>query len=607
MGFFGDAVARKPFRLFTFFQTLRNYRRSDLGGDVKGAFNCALLAFPQGMAYALIAGVPIEYGIFGSAVAAILGGLFAGSRFITLGPTNATSVMLASAFAGVGIADPELRAQLMPTMLLMVGFFLVAGAFLRVAGFIQYISRTVVTGYITAAALFIIVGQFPKVLGFDIDPNASTMVEKVFQIALHLPDIQLESLTMAIGTAGLFYFLQSMRWTRGLPNVAITLLVLSVIAAFASQMGILFGFWDPGDLDFLNSVNAAEWPRGIPVIDLKTFGDLSNGALAVALLCVLEGTSIGKSLAARSGERLNTNQEMYAIGMSNLGCAFAGGMPASGSLTRSQLTWSSGAKTPMASLINGCIVAVGAFAVGPLIQFIPKSVLAMLVITIGLSLFNRRAIRVAFASTSGDRIVFLTTCFGGLVFPLDTAIYLGTGLSIILFLRQAATPELIEYSFSGDGDLLRASMEKAPVDRGIPEVSIIHAEGDLFFGSAEIFHDQMRRVADDPNLKIVICKMRNARHMDATSAMAIEELVKYMNENGRYLILSEVRPDILAVLRDSGVLTLLNGENGEPFVFDDTPDNPTISTAKALKRAKELLGGGEAEIRIYVNPAKRSD
>ncbi|MEM9226777.1 MAG: SulP family inorganic anion transporter, partial [Verrucomicrobiota bacterium] len=150
---------------------LKGYSASVFKGDCRAGLNVALLAFPQGMAYALIAGLPIQYGIYGSAVAAIVATFFAGSRFITLGPTNATSVTLASAFAAMTIMDPAVRASYMPLLLLMVGLFLIVGAYLRVANLIQYISRTVVVGYITAAALLIIVGQLKNVIWVEFSPG----------------------------------------------------------------------------------------------------------------------------------------------------------------------------------------------------------------------------------------------------------------------------------------------------------------------------------------------------------------------------------------------------------------------------------------------------
>ena len=579
---------------------LKGYNTSALRGDCRAGLNVALLAFPQGMAYALIAGLPIQYGIYGSAVAAIVATFFAGSRFITLGPTNATSVVLASAFAAMGIMDEAVRASYMPVLLMLVGLLLVVGAYLKVANLIQYISRTVVVGYITAAALLIIIGQLKNVFGvqFAAGEEAITFFDKLFLTIKHIPEAHPESIILSVVTLVVFYSLN--KYLAKLPNVAITLVIMSALAVGANAIAASQGH----ELTFqwLTAIDASQWHITLPP-DFTTAFDMvsqmGNIALAIALLCVLEGTSIGKSLAARSGERLDANQEMFSIGTANIGCGLLSGMPASGSLTRSQLSWSSGGRTPLASLINGLIVAIGAFVLGPFIKYVPQSVLAVLVITIGISLINQRAIKLVTKATRGDAIVFFSTLISGLLVPLDTAIYFGVGLSIILFLRKAASPELIEYGFTEEGQLAELEAKK---QRSDPEISIIHVEGDLFFGAAEIFRDQMRRVCEDPNLKIVIVKMRNARHLDATAAMAIEELLRFMKEHDRYLLFSECKKDVIRVFKNSGLLNELG--RGES-VFPDTPQNPTQSTANALKRAMVILGGQQADIKIYVNPGKK--
>lgn len=633
---------------------LRGYRLSTARCDFRAGLNVALLAFPQGMAYALIAGLPIAYGIYGSAVAAIVASFFAGSRFITLGPTNATAVTFASAMAALSIVDESMRAAMVPLLLVMVGFFLVVGAYLRVANVIQYISRTVVTGYITAASLLIIVGQAKNALGIQFSElekeRATTFFEKLVVTIKHLPDLRVESALLSVLTAVIFLLLQ--KKFRTLPNVAITMVVVSLVAALttraldpefsfteqgevsamkaavaeniataevegkapmvnpdavaeavvpdpqkalASREGL---FWSGADIRWLKPIDASHWPVTVPPLNLDMIAQLANVALAIALLCVLEGTSIGKSLAARSGEKLDGNQEMFSIGAANIACGFFGGMPASGSLTRSQLSWSSGGLTPVASLMNGLMVAGGAFALGPLIKFIPQSVLAVLVIFIGVSLFNRHAIKIVTRATRSDAMVFFTTCIAGLLIPLDTAIYLGAALSIVLFLRKAATPELSEFGFDEEGGL---SQLDDPNKAQNAEVSIVHVEGDLFFGAAEIFDEQMRRVSGRPHLKVIVLKMRNARHLDATAAMAIEELVGYMNERDRTLILSECREECIRTLTESGVMEALNPRN----VFPDNHSNPTLSTARALGRAQEVLGDQEVDVKIYVNPNKR--
>ncbi len=575
--------------LLPFAQTLSGYRVANLKGDCRAAVNIALLAFPQGMAYALIAGLPIYYGVFGSAIATIFGALFTRSRQLILGPTNATAVMLLSVFATIGVAEAD-KVVLLPVFLAMVGGFLIIGACMHVANLVQYISRTVITGYITAAAALIIANQIRPALGFefDIGEQATTFFGVVRLTALHLGETNLAALVASAVTVVTYLCFQ--RFAKGLPNVALTLLTVSILGALAEY------FFQPG-LDYLQPISSGSLQMTVPSFDPEVISLLANGALAIALLCMIEACAIGKSLAARSGERFDANQEMLNLGTANIGCGFFSGMPASGSLTRSVLAWNSGIATPLGGMLSGVLVMVGALTVGALTGYIPKASLAVLVIVIGISLVNLRQIRVVTRSTGSDAAVFLTTFASGLLFPLDTAIYLGVGTSIVLFLRKAAAPEMVEYAFNDEGQLAELN---DPTKRRNPEISIVHVEGNLFFGAAELFRDQIRRVCDDPLLKIVILKMRNAHHLDATSVMALEELIRYMNEHNRTLLISEARKDVIRIFQKSGLLELINRRN----IFPDITPNPTLSTARALRRAKEILGSETADVKIYISDKK---
>lgn len=195
-------------------------------------------------------------------------------------------------------------------------------------------------------------------------------------------------------------------------------------------------------------------------------------------------------------------------------------------------------------------------------------------------------------TTRSDSITFYVTFLTGLVFALDFAIYIGAVCSIALFIKKVANPEIVEYAFDDEGKLGKRDESE---DRDNLEVSIVHVEGELFFGAAELFRDQMRRVSDAPNLKVVIMKLRNAHNLDATSCMALEELIRYMNERERILLVSEVRPDTMRILKKSGLVDVINSNN----LFTDEESNPTLSTAKALKRAKVILGDREAKVSIY--------
>lgn len=579
---------------------VKGYTAFKARNDFKAGLNVALLAFPQGMAYAVIAGLPIYYGLFGSAVAAIVGPMISGSRFIVLGPTNATAVLLFGAFLNLGITAEE-KVAMMPLLVAMVGIFLIVGAFLKVAHLVQYISRTVVTGYITAAAFYIILNQIPNVLGVDFDMPAGTTFFGVIKLTLlNLSDTHYPSLFLGLITLAAYCILN--RRYRALPNVAITLVFISVAAwLLNSALGWAHLLEHPlvgGPVQPLDAVDASSWMLTLPPLNHEWISRLAGVALTIAFLVVLEGTSIGKSLAARSGERLDTNQEMLGMGAANIGCGLLSGMPASGSLTRSQLNWSSGAETAFSSVICGLLCAVGALVFGPLVRFIPEPALGVLVIVIGISLINRHTIRVVVKTTRSDAVVFGTTFLAALLVRLDFGIILGAATSILLFLRKAATPELVEYVFTEEGHLAQLEDRERPD----PEVSIVHVEGDLFFGAAELFRDQMRRVVEDPNLKIVILKMRHAHHLDATSVLALEELIRYMREHDRYLLVSEVRKIAVRIFRNSGLIDVIGREN----IFPDVTSNPVYSTAKALKRAREIIGHQKAKVSIYVDPAKDS-
>jgi SulP family sulfate permease len=578
-------------RPFAIIDSLRGYKPAMAKSDAGAGLNLALLAFPQGMAYAAIAGLPIEYGIYGSAVASILGPLVSGSRFIVLGPTNATSVLLFASFLSLGMLDPAAKAGSISMIVLLAGLFLILGAFLKVASLMQYISRSVVTGYITAAAIFIILNQTRKALGFDFAlPEGSTFVTVLWLTIRNLGSTHWPSLVVAIITFLLYRLLA--RRTPRLPNVAICLFLLSIIG-YAANQWLLPAMAAPA-LATLAPIFASEWQITLPPLRGDLMSQVATASLVIAFLSILEGNSIGKSLASRAGKKLDANQEMLGMGVANIGCALLQGMPASGSLTRSQLNYSSGAMSPLSSVFAGVFCIAGVFAFGPATRFIPVSALAVLVITIGLSLINRHVIGVVWKTTRSDRIVFLVTFLSALLIRLDFAIIAGTAISILLFLHKAAQPELAEFDPRDE--------TTAPAKDNQAEISIVHVEGDLFFGAAELFRDQMRSMCERASLKVVILKLRYAHHMDATSILALEELVRFIKESGRHILITELRSDSLRVIRNSG----LAEELGEENLFPDDLDNPTLANARALKRAMQLMGGKQADVRIYLGKSKKT-
>ena len=559
---------------------------------MRAGLNVALLAFPQGMAYAAIAGLPIQYGIFGSVIAGIITPLWAGSRFIVAGPTNATSVMILAGLLGLGLSSDAERIAVLPLIVLLSGLFLVIGAAIRIAALVQYVSRSVVAGYITAAAFYIILNQMRKVLGFTYEkPDGATVFDDLVLTLGNLGKTHFPTLVLSLITAGIYYFLN--KKFKSLPNVAITLVLVSGIGFFVNQYAIANDF---GGIATLSAISLSEWQITLPPLDRSLIIDVSLLALIIAFLSTLEGSSIGKTLAAKAGARINVNQEMLGLGLANVACAFGQGMPASGSLTRSQLSFDSGSKTAFASIFSSIFLLLTAFIFGGFTQYIPVCVLGVLVISIGLSLINVNVLRIVWHATKGDRTVFATTFAAALLLRLDIAIIIGVGVSILLFLRKAAQPEVTEYNAAGNPKLADGDEESAAV-------SIVHVEGELFFGAAEIFRDQMRDACARPNLKIIILKMRNAHHLDATSILALGDLVRSLRQSKRHFLISEVRPDAMRIFKNSGLLEMAGEEN----VFEDDMTNPTLSTAKAIRRAMKLLQGEEVNVNIFVGGSGKKD
>ncbi|WP_246455548.1 SulP family inorganic anion transporter [Ruficoccus amylovorans] len=571
----------KGLELFPIGKVLRQYNLRKAKQDARAAMNVALLDIPQSMAYALIAGLPVQTGIFCASLSTITGPVLASSRFIMLGPSNATAVMLLSVFLSLGYSPGQALIAL-PLLLLLVAIFMTVGAFCKVAGITQYISKAVICGYITAAAFLIIINQLKTVCGLHV-PRAATFVESLGNFSAGLGKTDTDALIVSGIT--LVSYLLLKRFAKGLPTIALSLVVTAVVVYVLRPYGL--------EPEMLSGINASSWPLTLPTFQWKEFTEIAGGALAVAFLAMLESSSIAKSLAAQAGDRIDLNQQMLSMGAATFASSLGGGMAVSGSLTRSMLNFRSKPATRMSSVFSGTILIVALFLFGDKIAYLPRAALATLVILVGISLINPEQIRLMLKTTRNDATVFLVTFVGGLILPLDTAIYLGAAISIGLFVRQAARPELREISFDEQGNLLERAPEVQKHRR--PEIAIVHVEGDLFFASSDVFLDQMRHLAEHPDLRIIILRMRNARHLDATAASTMMELTRFARSKGSDLIVSGVHPELETVMRQSGLLDLI----GEKNFFRYSPENPTISTRDALKRAREITGVDSADITIY--------
>ena len=579
---------------------LSGYNWGFAGRDLKAAVDVALVGLPQGMAFAAMAGLDSIYGIMAATVGTFIAPLFTRCSLTVSGPSNATAFMLASFLL---VASPAIQAHpavYVPVIVFLAGALCVVGAFVKATEMLQFVSRSVLVGYITGAATLIIASQLRYVLGIHDVQAGSSFFSMSAAILGHLDQVQWQP--MVLGGLSFLLFIPLKRYFRFLPTFAIILALMSMLNWALSQPwagGAFAGVRMLRDFTMSDLVCTPPslWEASGHLAELLPI------ALGVAFLSTLEQTVMSKTISAKTGEPLNLNQDTFAVGMANMGSAFTTSLPCSASLTRSMLNYTSGAATRFSGIYCGllCLGITFVLASVPLISRIPHSVLAALVLANAVSLFDRKLLRICYRSTPGDAAVLVGTFLAALVLPLHLAIFAGVVLSVSLFLRKAAKPELVEYTLDDAGTLLAVS----DTAKRLPQISIVHVEGDLFFGAADLFRKQVSRIAEDASLAVVILRMRNARNLDATSVCALEELIRFTREKGRHLIISGASREVYRILRKSGVLELLQQGNahGESNIFLIEPKNPNMSTRKALLRAQQLLGSTEADISIFTTRA----
>jgi SulP family sulfate permease len=331
----------------------------------------------------------------------------------------------------------------------------------------------------------------------------------------------------------------------------------------------------------------------LPDFSARTLSTLFSPALALAVLVVIEGTANARASALKTGRPSDLHQEVYGLGMANLVCAFTGGMAASGSISRSALNVASGARTALASLLCGLFILGALFLARPVVAIVPLSTLAILVILAEIELANLSAVKLILKSGAQDRTVFLATFATALLAPLDVAIFLGTAVAVAFYLRQTSTPEVVEYDFSETGEL-----RERPKGQASTGISILHVEGSLHFGATQAFHEHLRRASADPNLKVLVLKFREALHLDANGVLLLRDLAETLKSDGRHLILCEAKADTMRIIVNAGLDQAVGAEN--VFPFDEA--QPNLALAKAVRRARDLAGGGNAVLRIVTAP-----
>lgn len=584
------AIGSRMFRVrLPFIGELRRYTWAKFRSDLLAGATLTLVSIPQAIGFALILNLPPQPVIAAVIVGGFVGALFFSSHHHVFGPTSSISLIVAATVAahrGSTLPPLEMAAYLA----ILIGLVQLLAGLLNFGEVTKFISRSVVIAYSTGIGVLLISAQLHNFLGFAVDAGQS-FVTNVVQALANTIELKASAPAVFIGlvTLGVFELVRRFRpkWPEALVGLAVLGIGAKIFTLFVPDAP----FRMVKDEGALNAVLPAFAGFHFGPRKMELLPELIGTAIAISFLGMLEAASITKGLAAKSGQKIEPNQELIGMGAANIACALFGAVPGSSSFARSAVNFQSGAASQLSSMLSSVVVLVVLLFITPVFNYIPVAALAAHLIRVGVKMINWRQIRIATRSTRSDAVVFTVTLCACLFLKLDTAIYVGIGVAIALFLQKTTTPTLAEYVIDTGGAFVELHN---PSERVHPQISIIHVEGELYFGAADLFQQEVRRLAEDQNIRVFILRMKNARHLDASTVLALETLHDYLRETDRHLLISGSNEEVTRVLRNSGLLK----QFGANAIFP-AEANYTMATRKALLRAKELLKDTKAEVRVF--------
>lgn len=527
--------------LFPFASWLRRYSGRYLRADLVAGLTVAVVAVPQSMAYALIAGVPVQYGLYASIVPTIVAGLWGSSAHLVTGPTTAVSLVVFTTLAELVPAGTPHFIELAFLLAFIVGVIQIGMGLARLGAFLNFVSHSVILGFSSGAAVLIGFKQLPNFLGVTLEKGGS-LAGALGELAARLTEAH--ALTCALGVLTVFVIVALKKVRPAWPGTLIALLL-------AGALVFVFNLSAQG----VAAVGAI--PRSLPPLHLpvvgwhENFGRLVPGALAIAILGLVEAASIAKAIADQTHQRINMNQEFIGQGLANVAAGLFSGYPGSGSFTRSAINFKSGGKTPLSGVVSGVAVAVTVLAAAPFAAYLPVAALAGALLVIAVEMIKVADIKRTVRSTRNDAAVLVITFLSTLLLNIEFAVYVGVLLSIGLHLRTTSQPRI----YATVPDLISGKMVAATQGRQCCQMDIVRIEGSIFFGSsAFVLEDLQRRLKSHPHMSCLLIRMHQVNTFDASGVHVLEQIVAQLRARGGGMFFSGVNTRVFQVFKNSGLL-----------------------------------------------------
>jgi len=539
--------------LFPFLAWRHRVDRKTLRADLVAGAISAVLVLPQGVAFATLAGMPPEYGLYGAMVPAIVGALWGSSWHLVSGPTNATSLMV---FATVGAIAPPFGAAYVLRVLtlnLMIGVIKLGFGIARLGFLVNFISTTVVVGFTAGAGLLIIGAQLRNFFGLDVAQQASFLAA-IETFAQHVRETHLPSLV--VGLVTLAAALASRRYVPRVPYM-LTGIVAGGLAGFAWTLAGVGGIATIGPLP--SAIPPLSWPE----MSLQAWRELAPIAFALTLIGLTEAISSARAVALRSGQRIDGNQELIGQGLANIAGAFTSSYPTSGSFNRTGANYEAGARTPLAAVFSAGFLVLILLLVRPLASYVPLAAMAGVLFIVAWQLIDIRAMRTLARVSRGEALTLVVTFVATLTIRLEVAILVGVLVSLLVYLHRTTHPRVTRVQPLPDqARHFRAAGPNAP---SCPQLDILRIDGSLFFGAVEHVQDELEAAhRARPAARHVLLVMSGVNFVDASGAAMLGHYVASLRASGVTVDLCNVKPGVLAVLERSGDLQTI----GRAHVFD---------------------------------------
>lgn len=541
------------YKVFPFLLWWPNVTGKTLRIDLMAGLTGAVVVLPQGVAFATIAGMPPEYGLYAGMVPAIIAALWGSSWHLVSGPTTAASVVLFSSLSVYAEPASMDFVLLALTLTFMVGVIQLVMGLARMGALVNFISHSVIVGFTAGAAILIASKQLKNFFGVEM-PRGGHLNDVLVNFIDQIPNINMYVTSVALVT-----LLSGIAIKRFFPKFPYMIIAMLIGSALAYVLNQIYG----GDVTQIAVVGALPDtlpPLSSPVFSLDVIKDLAPVALAVTLFALTEAVSIGRSIGARSGQRIDGNQEFIGQGLSNIAGSFFSGYVATGSFNRSGLNYQSGAKTPLAAVFAGSMLVVIVLLVAPYAAFLPKAAMAGILFLVAWGLIDFKELGHILHSNRSEISIMGVTLLGALFLELEFAIFAGVLLSLMLYLMKVSKPRIV--TRTPDPRLEKHAFSSEPGLPQCPQLHFLRIDGSLFFGSANHVQDAFAKIEDQcPDQKHLAIVAQGINFADIQGGEAMVKEARRRHAAGGAMYLIHVKQGLWESLEACGCLDEMGARN----------------------------------------------